>query len=171
MITLLAKLLPASWPVWAAEAIFWVVVAIVGTTAVHLFWEHRVAEPYRLEGDMRTAKRMQPLIDAQKRRADGAEQQLDTALGANLTLQQSVTTLEASLKDANTSIDRLKKLAEQARAQARAAIAKAQAQAARDADLVARLTAVASGPPVAAAQVCTQAGSYLSELATWRHAQ
>lgn len=171
MITLLAKLLPAGWPIWAAEIIFYVVVTVVGLTAVHLFWEHKVAEPYRLEGDARTAKRLQPKIDAANQRANAAEKQLDAAVAANQTLQQSVTTLEASLKDADTSIDRLKKLAEQARAQARAAIAKAQAQAARDADLVARLTAVASGPPVAAAQACTQAGSYLSELATWRHTQ
>ena len=170
MVTLIAKLLPAAWPLWAAEAIFYVVVSVVGLTAIHLFWDHKVAEPYRVQGDARTAKKLQPQITELTHERDQAEHDLGEAVEANKTLQTSVATLEAKLHDADASITELQTVAQKAREQARKAIAEIQARAKRDADEIARLTAVASGPPVAAAKVCAQAGDYLSELAKWRRA-
>jgi hypothetical protein len=74
--------------------------------------------------------------------------------------------LETKLKDANANIVELKTLAEKARAQARKAIAEIQARVKRDADEIARLTAIANGPAVADA--CAKADEYLTKLANWR---
>lgn len=170
MITLLLKLLPAGWPIWAAEAIFWAVVAVGGSTAVYLFWQGKVAEPYRVEGDARTAKKLAPQIATLTRERDEARRDRDQALAANVTLQASVKTLETKLEEAGESIAQLQTVAGKAREQARKAIAEIQARARRDADEIARLTAVAHGSPTLPAQVCAKASDYLSELATWRHA-
>lgn len=166
MITLLAKLLPAAWPIWAAEAIFWAIITIGGVTAVHVFWQNKVAEPYRVQGDARTTKKLQPQIADLTQARDQARHDRDQAIAANTTLQASVATLEGKLHDADASITQLQTAAQKARAQARAAIAEIQAQARRDADQIARLTAVANGPPVA--EACAKAGEFLSQLATWR---
>jgi len=168
MITLLAKLLPAAWPIWAAEAIFWALAAIGGTTAVILFWHTKVADPYITHGKALQLAADQPVIAKLTGERDQARGDLKNAKDANATMQKSVATLEGKLEEANASIENLKTVAERARAQARKAIADIQAQARRDADEIARLTAVANGPPVV--EACAKAADYLSQLATWRRA-
>lgn len=166
MISLLAKALPAAWPLWAAELIFWSVITVGGAVAFHLYWNRHVAEPYRVEGDVRTEKRLKPTIDRLTAERDEARKDRDDALAANGVLASSVDSLTTKLGEAKASIEQLKVLAERARAQARKALAEIQARAKRDADEIARLAAVANGPPVA--EAVSKADEYLSQLATWR---
>lgn len=126
----------------------------------------RIAEPYRVEGDLRTKEKLQPRIDNLTSERDQARADVREALAANATLQNSVGTLETKLKDANANIVELKTMAEKARAQARKAIAEIQARVKRDADEISRLTAVANGPTVTDA--CAKADEYLAKLAIWR---
>jgi multidrug efflux pump subunit AcrA (membrane-fusion protein) len=158
---------------WLAMLIVYGVVGLLALGAVggvvywaHSEWNMRVAEPYRIEGDVRTTAKLQPKIDQLTKERDQARADVREALAANATLQDSVGTLETKLKDANANIVELKTLAEKARAQARKAIAEIQARVKRDADEIARLTAIANGPPIADA--CAKADEYLTKLANWR---
>lgn len=158
---------------WLASFIVYgvVTVLLVGGTATA--WHLLVAKPYYVrgvaDGKAEQAKADKPVIDKLTQERDEARTDRDNALAANATLASSVDTLTAKLADANANIAQLQTLAERARQQARKAIAEIQARVKRDADEIARLTAIANGPPVADA--CAKADEYLTQLALWWRAQ
>jgi hypothetical protein len=148
---------------WLAELIVYGVLALglIGGTA--LAWHTYVAKPYYVRG-VNDGIAKQKKLDAPIIAKLTGER--DQALAANNTLQASVATLTRNISDQNASMAQLRVLADRARAQAKAALASVQAQVKRDADEIARLTAVANGPAVADA--CARATDYLTQLAVWR---
>lgn len=167
---LVALLVGRGMASWLAELLVigaLVLLAVVGTaTAWHVF----VAKPYYTrgvaDGVAQQKKADAPVIAKLTQERDEARADRDQALAANATLAGSVETLTTKLGDAKDSIAQLQTIAARARAQAKAAIAEIQARVKRDADEIARLTAVANGPPIA--EACAKADEYMSQLATWR---
>lgn len=158
---------------WLAALIVYGVFAGVLIAGTASLWHVYVAKPYYVrgvnDGKVEQTKVDKPVIDKLTQERDEARHDRDEALAANATLQESVGTLEAKLKDANANIAELKTLAERARAQARKAIADIQARVRRDSAEIARLTAIANGPPVADA--CAKADEYVTQLVLWWRAQ
>lgn len=146
-------------------------VALLGVTwSVHRYWDNHVAEPYRVEGDLRTEKKLRPEIELQTKRADLAERRLAIAMEANLTLTEDIEGpggLRDQVKVSAETIERISKLAEQARATARRLLAQIAEQSKRDAAEITRLRALAAGPPLTVQEACDQADRILTDLAKW----
>jgi len=167
---LIALLVGRGIATWAAGLIVYGMLAAVLIGGTASLWHVYVAKPYYVrgvaDGKAEQVKADRPVIDKLTRERDEARSDRDQALAANVTLASSVDTLTAKLGEANASIAQLQTIAERARAQARKAIAEIQARAKRDAEEIARLAAIANGPPIA--EACAKADEYLSRLALWR---
>lgn len=154
--------------IWMIEAIAGVVALTIGGVIIHSYWESHVIEPARIEGDARTTKKLQPKID--KLISDLAQtvKERDQALDANQKLSAVIDNLKLQLKASNDAVDRLSKLADQARATTKRLMADIAARAKSDA-MLPKLEAIAAGPATAVNEVCAKADEYLTQLANWRH--
>jgi len=162
---------------WLASLIVWGALAAVAVGAVvgfrhfiHSEWNTRVAEPYRIEGDRRTEKKLRPEIELQTRRADLAERRLEIAMNANRVLTEDIEGpggLRAQAKASAESIERLSRIAEQARQTARRLLAELAKKTKEDAAEIARLRNAAAGPSMDFEQACREADRVLSDLAQW----
>lgn len=77
-----------------------VAVAVLGgaTWFVHHQWDVHVGEPYRIEGDQRTAKRMQAQIDGKQKTVDERTAERDQARVERDKARQDLATSESNLK-------------------------------------------------------------------------
>jgi len=131
-----------------------VIAAIAGAViaAVIGAWEHWIAEPYRIQGDVRTETRLQPQINS-------LSKQLTDALNVNAGLQSQFAALQKSFADyAQERID--------AEVRAKAALAAETARADANAVERGRLTAILVRPKSTESTeiVCARAASILDSV-------
>jgi hypothetical protein len=131
-----------------------IIVAIVGavTAAVIGAWQHYIAEPYRIQGDVRTETRLQPQINS-------LSKQLADALNVNTELQGQFAGLQKSFADyAQAGID--------AQIASKKAIADEKARADANAAEMLAYEAILSGPKSTDTPevVCAGAASILDDV-------
>lgn len=136
-------------------AIKWAIIAAIAgavIAAVIGAWEHYIAEPYRVQGDVRTTTKLQPQINS-------LSKQLADALNVNTTLQGQFAGLQKSFADyAQERID--------AEVRAKTALAAETARANANAIERGRLTAILVRPKSTESTeiVCARATSILHDI-------
>lgn len=159
---------------WVAGLIVYGVLAaiVIGGTAT--IWHVYVAKPYYTrgvtDGKAEQKKIDDPIIDKQVKRADLAERRLAIALDANRQLTEDIEGpdgLRAQTQQSAETIERLARLANEARATAKRLLAEIAERSKRDAAEIERLRTAAAGPPVDFDAACREADRVLSDLAIW----
>lgn len=166
---------------WLASLIVWGVIALFGVGLlfgvrhwIHSAWNNNVAEPYRVEGDVRTTAKLQPQItkltterDTAIRERDEARSDLDTAKTTNDQLSANNKAMAAANQAQATSIAKWQQLAAHLKTVNAALQARFDAEIAKSVADIARLREEASRPSPTFEIACQQAKKALEEIAAW----
>jgi hypothetical protein len=147
----------------ATTLILYGIGAAVAIGAVYFVWQSMIAEPYREQGRIEVRANLEPKISALTDERNRAQADRDQAIAANRTLEADVADLRGRVDEQTKAIRRYQAAVAAAKAETARIRAEAAKKAAAAADEIARLTALAAGPPVA--EACQVADRILSELA------
>lgn len=166
---------------WLASLIVWGVIALFGIGLlfgvrhwIHSEWNIRIAEPYRVEGDVRTTAKLQPQITALTKERDTARQErdearsdLDTAKSTNDQLAANNKAMAAANQAQAVSIAKWQALAAHLKTANAALQAKFDAEIAKSVADIARLREAAARPSPTVEAAVQQAKKVLEELSVW----